>query len=173
MNLIATEGIENRATGSGGMAHFSGIMSANIEDITATGNEAGDSGGAFAVIDSIRMVSATTSSSLQANVARSRGGGLFVDDSAVKVASTKMLSNAVEQGDGGAAAASGSPAQLSFPDTERTVVEVVLDWSASGNLCPDNDVYGYCSSETRYTCKELKAWGMHEDCSGCDCNHQG
>ena len=167
VTLVETKGIANRALGSGGVAHFFGIMAATIDGITANGNVAGDSGGAFAMIDSIRTISTMANSTVNANRAGSKGGGLYVEDAAVSVTGSQLTDNSVERGDGGATATSGHKAQLSFSDTECVNIEVVLDWSNAGSGCPvDGD--GMTCDTWSSACEDM-AYYYGSDCSGCAC----
>ena len=67
------------------MAHFLGIMTATLGQVTAVENEASEAGGAFAVFESARESSRITNSIVKANKAGSKGGGLYIEDSKVIV----------------------------------------------------------------------------------------
>ena len=168
MALADAQCTANRAAGSGGFAHFVGILSATIDGIVATGNEAGDAGGAFAVIDSIRAISNMTDSSVNFNRAGSKGGGLYIEDAVVSVTGTQFRDNFVDQGDGGASATSGALAQLSFADRECVAVEVVLDWSTAGGGCSIVDDDGRTCDYWAASCVDLQNDHGY-DCSGCAC----
>ena len=135
VKLNGTEGVNNHAGASGGMAYFVGIMSAELNEVSAIGNTAGK-GGAFAMFDSLRTVSQIVNSSVNANSASDKGGGLYIKDTAITVKETQLRSNAVDHGDGGAAAISGEEADLNFLDTECVTVEILLDWGTAGLGCP-------------------------------------
>jgi hypothetical protein len=172
--IYETEGVNNHAVASGGMAHFAGIMSADLGEVSAIGNTAGSVGGAFAMFDSLRTVSHISNSSISVNNASSKGGGLYIEDAAVNIHGTQLQSNAVEQGDGGAAATSGDQAELSFSDMECVAVEVILDWGTAGKACPAHDYYSDGRLMTcdgwAMTCGAFMATYGDDHCSGCACN---
>ena len=168
VTMIETKGASNTAAGSGGFAYLFGITSANLDGVVAIDNEAGTSGGAVAIIATTRTISNITNTSIQANRAGSKGGGLYVEDAAVTVTGTQLLSNSVEQGDGGGAVVSGGQAQLSLSNTKCVSVEVLVDWSNAGEGCSvGSNGRTTCDSSSDIACKEQ---AENVECSGCACN---
>ena len=151
------------------MAHFLGIMTATLDQVTAVENEAGEAGGAFAVFESARESSIITNSIVEANKAGSKGGGgLYIEDSKVVVTGSQLRSNSAERGGGGATAASGDQAQLSLSDVECVAVDVGLDWASAGQGCPVDGDGKTCDSYSD-TCAELQE-DYGRNCDGCTCN---
>ena len=176
VSVSQTVARRNVAGGSGGMLYLDGVLSSTLEGVEATGNKAGASGGAVAVFASSRAAVSLSNSTIRANKAVHKGGGLFLDASKMNVVGGLFVENTVEQGDGGAVATAvaTSETDLSFSDTECANVDVLLDWVGAGDGCPN--VWGFvCApaliSYYGVTCAEFEdTWGSPGDCSGCACN---
>ena len=182
-NVIVNQIVASRnsASGTGGALYFSGIAVAMLHAVNATDNRAGVSGGAIAVVDSTRADIELNSSTIRRNEAGINGGGLFLEDSNVRLTGVQLSENSAKHG--GAVATSGSGAALSLQDTKCVDVDVLLDWTDAGKRCPVAAYGVTCDLLVNYlsmTCSELAApenrdrFGFECDdaCSGCDCNDE-
>ena len=189
VSISQTVAEHNIADRSGGALHLAGVLGATLRGIGATGNKAGASGGALAVVDSSRTAITMTNSTVYYNQAAESGGGIFLESSEMKVTGVQLLENTAEHSHGGAVAG-GADANLKISDTECTPVDILLDWTAAGNGCPL--VYANiatCASLAGYyalSCADAQSLGQSmnywnddpstdfddrdDPCSGCPCN---
>ena len=174
VSVSQTTAYSNLANGIGGMLHLSSVGSAVLRDIVAVGNEAGTSGGAVAISDSTRTTVILANSTLRRNKAGGDGGGVHLDDSAADIIGVRFDHNIVT-GNGGAVATSGTETRVEFSNMECVNVDVLLDWTATGQGCSAS-LYGIytCELFTSYMAADCATLALMFDspslCSGCPCN---
>ena len=183
ISVDQTTAKRNTAGQSGGMLHLSDVLDATLRGIDATDNKAARSGGAIAVFeyDSTRSIVTLANSSLHLNKAgevdgeRGRGGGIFLEDSELRVVGVQLSGNSVGHGDGGGIATRGTDTTLALSDAECIKVDIFLDWTVAGHGCTDTYIGYNCELFTSYaaggnTCREVVERWHGLSCSGCPCN---
>ena len=173
VKVVKTTVRQNAAGKSGGALHVSGVAEAIFQDIDATDNMA-TNGGAIAARDTTRTAVKLDNSTMCHNKAHHSGGGLSLEDSAMDVTGVQFLENSAGTGHGGAVAASGADTLLDLSDATCVNVDVLLDWTSTGDGC-QQALFGFYTCELfttvlGATCAELEADYGSGSCNGCPCN---